>query len=110
MAELGCAEQLARAMADSHRYVGRQPVSDRLLHARQVLPNGSGRSGWQDGCADAFDASGDEPAWRQRLLSLNEEAVRDPRAGDKIVIKRGPLGSYLLRIGSNRAVKGKRVG
>ena len=36
--------------------------------------------------------------------------MRDPRAGDKIVIKRGPLGSYLLRIGSNRAVKGKRVG
>lgn len=36
--------------------------------------------------------------------------MRDPRAGDKIVIKRGPLGSYLLRIGSNRGVKGKRVG
>jgi len=36
--------------------------------------------------------------------------MREPRAGDKIVIKRGPLGSYLLRIGSNRGVKGKRVG
>ena len=36
--------------------------------------------------------------------------MRDPRVGDKIVIKRGPLGSYLLRIGSNRGVKGKRVG
>ena len=36
--------------------------------------------------------------------------MRDPRAGDKIVIKRGPLGSYLLRIGSNRGVKGRRVG
>jgi len=36
--------------------------------------------------------------------------MHDPRAGEKIVIKRGPLGSYLLRIGSNRGVKGKRVG
>lgn len=36
--------------------------------------------------------------------------MRDPRAGDKIVIKRGSLGSYLLKIGSNRSVKGKRVG
>jgi hypothetical protein len=36
--------------------------------------------------------------------------MREPRAGDKIVIKRGPLGSYMLRIGNNRGVKGKRVG
>ena len=36
--------------------------------------------------------------------------MHDPRAGDKILIKRGPLGSYLLRIGSNRGVKGRRVG
>lgn len=36
--------------------------------------------------------------------------MRDPRVGDKITIKRGPLGSYLLRIGNNRGVKGRRVG
>lgn len=36
--------------------------------------------------------------------------MRDPRAGDKISIKRGPLGSYMLRIGKNRGVKGRRVG
>jgi hypothetical protein len=36
--------------------------------------------------------------------------MREPRAGDKIVIKRGPLGSYMLRIGSNRGVKGRRIG
>ncbi|MDP9422158.1 MAG: hypothetical protein M3Q19_04880 [Pseudomonadota bacterium] len=36
--------------------------------------------------------------------------MREPRAGDKITIKRGPLGSYMLRIGSNRGVKGRRVG
>jgi hypothetical protein len=36
--------------------------------------------------------------------------MREPQAGQKIVIKRGTLGSYILRIGSNRGVKGKRVG
>lgn len=36
--------------------------------------------------------------------------MRDPRPGDKISIKRGPLGSYMLRIGKNRGVKGRRVG
>ncbi len=36
--------------------------------------------------------------------------MREPRSGDKITIKRGSLGSYMLRIGSNRGVKGKRVG
>jgi len=36
--------------------------------------------------------------------------MRDPHPGDKISIKRGPLGSYMLRIGKNRGVKGRRVG
>jgi len=36
--------------------------------------------------------------------------MHEPRAGDKIVIKRGTLGGYLLKIGSNRGLKGKRVG
>lgn len=37
--------------------------------------------------------------------------MREPKAGDKISIKRGTLGSYVLRIGTNnRGVKGKRVG
>ncbi|MCL6699053.1 type VI secretion protein [Sphingomonas sp. NSE70-1] len=37
--------------------------------------------------------------------------MREPRSGDKIWIKRGTLGSYVLRIGTNkRGVKGKRVG
>lgn len=36
--------------------------------------------------------------------------MRDPRPGDKISIKRGPLGSYMLRIGNGRGVKGRRVG
>ena len=34
----------------------------------------------------------------------------DPRKGQKVVIKRGPLGSYFVRINNQRGVKGKRVG
>lgn len=34
----------------------------------------------------------------------------EPRKGQKISIKRGPLGSYVLRINGQRGLKGKRVG
>lgn len=34
----------------------------------------------------------------------------DPRKGQKVIIKRGPLGSYFVRINNQRGVKGKRVG
>src|SRR5687767_11856726 len=37
-------------------------------------------------------------------------SLRDPKAGQKILIKRGPMGSYFLRINGQRGVKGKRVG
>ena len=33
-----------------------------------------------------------------------------PRSGDKVVVKRGALGSYILRIGSQPGLKVKRVG
>ena len=36
--------------------------------------------------------------------------LRDPKAGQKITIKRGPLGSYMIKINNQRAVKGRRVG
>lgn len=36
--------------------------------------------------------------------------MREPKAGQKILIKRGPLGSYMLKIAGQRAVKGRRVG
>jgi hypothetical protein len=35
---------------------------------------------------------------------------RDPKAGDEVVIKRGPLGSYMMRIAGQRAARAKRVG
>lgn len=37
-------------------------------------------------------------------------SLDDPRPGQKITIKRGPMGSYFLRIGNERGVKGRRVG
>jgi hypothetical protein len=36
--------------------------------------------------------------------------LRDPKVGQKITIKRGPLGSYMIKINNQRAVKGRRVG
>lgn len=36
--------------------------------------------------------------------------LREPRSGQKIQIKRGALGSYMLKIAGQRGVKGRRVG
>lgn len=37
-------------------------------------------------------------------------AVSNPRAGNMVVIRRGPLGSYMMRIDGQRALRAKRVG
>lgn len=37
-------------------------------------------------------------------------ALRSPENGQKITIRRGPLGSYILRINGQRGVKGRRIG
>jgi hypothetical protein len=37
-------------------------------------------------------------------------SVKDPRGGDIVVIKKGPLGSYMMRIAGQRALRAKRVG
>ena len=36
--------------------------------------------------------------------------IRDPKAGNPVMIKRGALGSYMMRIGGQRALRAKRVG
>ena len=36
--------------------------------------------------------------------------MSDPKPGDTVVIKRGPLGSYMIRIAGQRGVRAKRVG
>ena len=45
--------------------------------------------------------------WETLETSISQT---DPRKGQKIVIKRGPLGSYILRLEGQRGVKGKRIG
>ena len=37
-------------------------------------------------------------------------SLREPKAGQKISIRRGPMGSYFVRINGQRSVKGRRVG
>ena len=37
-------------------------------------------------------------------------SLGEPRSGQKITIRRGPLGSFFLRINGERGVKGRRVG
>ena len=44
------------------------------------------------------------------VWETTEETNHEPRSGQKIVIRRGPLGSYFLRINGNVGVKGRRVG
>ena len=36
--------------------------------------------------------------------------IKGPDAGDTVVIKKGPLGSYMMRIAGQRALRAKRVG
>jgi len=44
------------------------------------------------------------------VWETTEESNHQPRSGEKISIRRGPLGSYFLRIDGNSGVKGRRVG
>lgn len=49
----------------------------------------------------------DNAVWETTDSSISFDA---PRAGQKITIKRGPLGSYFLRINGQVGVRGRRVG
>ena len=46
------------------------------------------------------------------IWETTEEKIglRTPRVGQKISIRRGPLGSYFMRINNGRSVKARRVG
>ena len=43
-------------------------------------------------------------------LASETLGLREPRRGDTVVIKRGSLGSYLMKIDGQRGLKAKRVG
>ena len=49
----------------------------------------------------------DGAIWQTNETRLN---LSDPRPGQKIVIQRGTLGNYFLRINGQRGIRGKRVG
>jgi hypothetical protein len=65
-------------------------------------------------------AAGDIGYGRYRIILTEGNAVwettessmslHEPRAGQKISISRGPMGSYFLHIDGQRGVKGRRVG
>lgn len=50
---------------------------------------------------------GDGSVWSQ---TDDTPVALEPRRGDKITVRRGALGSYFLRIGSQPGFKAKRVG
>lgn len=49
----------------------------------------------------------DGAVWQTTETRLN---LSDPRRGQKIVIQRGTLGNYFLRIDGQRGIRGRRVG
>jgi hypothetical protein len=49
----------------------------------------------------------DGAIWQTNEARLN---LGDPRPGQKIVIQRGTLGNYFLRINGQRGIRGRRVG
>ena len=48
-----------------------------------------------------------DAVWETTEASIS---VSEPKAGQKISIRRGPMGSYFVRINGQRSVKGRRVG
>ena len=49
----------------------------------------------------------DGAIWQTTETRLN---LSDPRRGQKIIIQRGTLGNYFLRINGQRGIRGRRVG
>jgi len=44
------------------------------------------------------------------IWETTDETNHEPRSGQRIVIRRGPMGSYFLRINGQAGIKGRRVG
>ena len=67
------------------------------LASARPLPNGKWQLKLQDGALwETTEAAS---------MSMN-----DPKAGNAVVIKRGPLGSYMIRVAGQRGIRAKRVG
>ena len=48
-----------------------------------------------------------DAVWETTETSIS---LSEPKAGQKISIKRGPMGSFFVRINGQRSVKGRRIG
>lgn len=84
------------------------------------IPLFRGESGGDDGKLEATIAGAsrleggkwqirleDGAIWQTNETRLN---LSDPKPGQKIVIQRGTLGNYFLRIDGQRGIRGRRVG
>jgi hypothetical protein len=74
-----------------------QPTLDTKVTSVRALENGRFRVGIADGQA----------VWETTETFLN---FGPPRVGEAVSIRRGPLGSYFMRFGSQRGIRGRRVG
>lgn len=84
------------------------------------IPLFRGEAGSDDGKLETTIASARALAmgmWQIRLpdgaiwqTNESKPGLADPRPGQKIVIQRGTLGNYFLRINGQRGVRGRRVG
>jgi hypothetical protein len=83
------------------------------------IPLFRGESGGDSGELEAVIARGTPIGAGKWQIKLEDGAVwqtnetfmglNDPRSGQKIVIKRGALGNYFLRINGQRGIRGRRV-
>jgi hypothetical protein len=128
-ARLACydaaSERLAQAVESKELVVlDRQEINQtrRSLFGFSVpnIPLFRGEGGEQSSQLEAVIAGASSLGsgrWQIRLedgaiWQTNESwlGLADPRPGQKIVIKRGTLGNYFLRIDGQRGIRGKRVG
>jgi hypothetical protein len=130
MQRLACYDRTAGALVTASRS-GEINVVDRgqMREARRTLfgfsmpklPFFSGDTSvgdTPDQIETTIKAAGDIGYGKYRIIvtegnavwETTEESFRQPKAGQKIIIRRGPMGSYFLRINGNTGVKGRRVG
>jgi hypothetical protein len=84
------------------------------------VPLFRGESGEQESQIEATIAAAGSLGAGKWQIRLEDDALwqtteawlglSDPRPGQKIVIKRGTLGNYFLRINGQRGIRGRRVG
>jgi hypothetical protein len=130
-ARLRCYDRAAGALADAARQgsiviVDREDVrkTRRSLFGFSLpkLPFFSGDKSQEDQADEitAKIASAGSIGYGKYRMKLEDGAlwetteasdpIRPPKAGNEVLIKKGPLGSYMIRIAGQRAVRAKRVG